>query len=80
MKQDIQKTGMWRGLTLTALLTLALKPMAAQNMIVWEGNAQHQFKIGAVDSITFTEKSTDDIVDEASAERLEDILSRRSPA
>ncbi len=80
MKQNIKKTGMWRWLTLTALLTLALKPMAAQNMIVWEGNAQHQFKIGAVDSITFTEKSTDDIVDEASAERLEDILSRRSPA
>ena len=78
MVQD--HTRKWRVLVLIALLSLALKPMAAQNMIVWEGSSQHQFKIGAVDSITFTETSTDDVIDEVSAGQLETILNRRSPA
>lgn len=62
------------------LLSLFLNPLAAQNMIVWEGNVQHEFKVDAVDSITFTVPSSDDIVDEDSYGHLETILSRRSPA
>ena len=80
MKQHIQRAGTWRWLASAILLTMALKPLAAQNMIVWEGERQHQFRTARVDSVTFTETSTVDIVDEASAERLETILDRRSPA
>ena len=61
------------------LLPLALRPMAAQNMTVWVAGTGHEYRVGVVDSVTFTETSPDEIIDEVSANGLEQILARRSP-